>query len=84
MEDRITLDRLRDGESFAVEQLVGEETAVRRLEDLGLTVGTRVCLWLESPLGDPRAYRIRGTVIALRREDAAMVMGRRDENGRDA
>ena len=30
------------------------------------------CLFA-APSGEPRAYRIRGAVIALRREDAALV-----------
>ena len=36
--------------------------------DLGLTADTQVeCLGV-SPLGDPVSYRIRGAVIAIRRE----------------
>lgn len=42
----------------------------RRLLDLGLTPGTRVRTEMTSPVGDPRAVRVRGTVIALRREQA--------------
>ena len=44
-----------------------------RLRDLGFTEGARVTLVRPSPLGDPLAYRIRGALIALRREDAALV-----------
>ena len=42
----------------------------RRLTDLGLVRGTRVTCVLRSPAGDPRAYLIRGALIALRRADA--------------
>lgn len=45
----------------------------RRLQDLGLICGTPVECLLESPLGDPAAYLIRNTVIALRREDARRI-----------
>lgn len=45
----------------------------RRLMDLGFVPGTKVECLRRSPAGDPTAYLIRGTVIALRREDAAYV-----------
>ena len=44
-----------------------------RLRDLGFTPGSKVTLTGISPLGDPLAFRIRGTVIALRRVDAALL-----------
>ncbi|MCL5097350.1 MAG: metal-dependent transcriptional regulator, partial [Candidatus Omnitrophica bacterium] len=40
----------------------------RRLLDLGFVAGTPVEVEMVSPIGDPTAYRVRGTVIALRRE----------------
>jgi DtxR family Mn-dependent transcriptional regulator len=42
----------------------------RRLLDLGLVPGTRVASELRGPSGDPTAYRIRGALIALRRDQA--------------
>lgn len=45
----------------------------RRLLDLGVLPGTVITAELRSPAGDPTAYRIRGAVIALRREQAAQV-----------
>lgn len=42
----------------------------RRLLDLGLTPKTEVEAVLDNTFGDPRAFRIRGTVIALRGEQA--------------
>ena len=44
-----------------------------RLRELGLLEGERVSCVGVSPLGDPRAYRICGAVIALRNCDAALV-----------
>jgi DtxR family Mn-dependent transcriptional regulator len=40
----------------------------RRLLDLGLTPGTRVEVALGNPFGEPRAFRVRGTTIALRNQ----------------
>ena len=43
----------------------------RRMLDLGLTVSAEVAALQQSPSGDPTAYSIRGTVIALRSQDAS-------------
>lgn len=40
----------------------------RRLLDLGIVPGTRVVAEMASPTGDPTAYRVRGALIALRRD----------------
>jgi DtxR family transcriptional regulator, Mn-dependent transcriptional regulator len=45
----------------------------RRLLDLGVVPGTRVEPELVSPSGDPVAYRLRGALIALRREQAEWI-----------
>lgn len=42
----------------------------RRLLDLGLLPGTEIGVELVGPGGDPRAYRLRGALIALREEQA--------------
>lgn len=42
----------------------------RRLLDLGFVPGTLVEVEMVSPVRDPTAYRVRGTLIALRREQA--------------
>lgn len=46
----------------------------RRLLDIGLIPGTKVKCLFESPFKDPKAYLIRGTVIALREEEAKSIM----------
>lgn len=45
----------------------------RRFLDLGLTPGTVVYPELKNFFGDPRAYRVRGTLIALRKDQAAQI-----------
>ena len=45
----------------------------KRLWDLGFCEGEVVKCVIRSPLGDPSAYLVKGSVIALRREDAAVV-----------
>lgn len=45
----------------------------RRLLDLGLVKGTRITPVLKSPSGDPTAFEIRKTLIALRKEDSSLI-----------
>ncbi len=45
-----------------------------RLLDLGLTPGTTVAAERSSMFRDPVAYRIRGALVALRREQADLVL----------
>jgi DtxR family Mn-dependent transcriptional regulator len=45
----------------------------RRFLDLGLTPGTTIYPELQNFFGDPRAYRVRGTLIALRKNQAAQI-----------
>lgn len=42
----------------------------RRLLDLGFAPGTSVTPLFKSPLGDPTAFEVMGSVVALRKEDA--------------
>ena len=68
------LSDLRPGETAAVLFLTDPaHDLAERLTDLGLTAGSSVTCAMESPLGDPCAYLIRGAVIALRRADASIV-----------
>lgn len=45
----------------------------RRMMDLGILPGTVIQAEINSPAGDPKAYRIRGALIALRREQADLI-----------
>ena len=45
----------------------------RRLLDMGMTPGAKVCAEYESAGGNPVAYRVRGALIALRRDQAERV-----------
>ena len=48
----------------------------RRLMDLGVTEGAHIQPVLKTFAGDPRAYRIRGTVVAVRRDQAVHIIVR--------
>lgn len=65
-----SLKDLRPGQKACVTELSGEDHIKRRLQDMGLVRGTFVECVGKSPMGDPKAYLVRGTVIGLRDEDA--------------
>ena len=69
--EELKLSALPEGESGFVTEIEAPGAMLARLADLGLVPGTRVTCLLASPAGDPRAYLIRGALIALRRRDAA-------------
>lgn len=46
----------------------------RRMLDLGLISGTKIKPIFKSPSGDPVAYEIRKTLIAIRKEDSQYIM----------
>lgn len=50
-----------------------QQKTIRRLMDLGLIEGTLVTCVGISAFGSPKAYRIRGAVLALRREEASLI-----------
>lgn len=45
----------------------------RRILDLGMVPGTQVQCIRKSPAGDPIAFRVRNTTIALRSDDASLI-----------
>jgi len=69
-----TLAEIKVGHRVIVVRLLVEGLTRRRLLDLGLLPGTEVVAVMKSPLGDPTAYDIRGTVLALRSEDASKIV----------
>ena len=75
MEQKLrTLDQLEVGETAQVHSLELHGAIRRRLQDIGLICGTQVQCVLENPSGSPKAYRIRGAVLALRTQDAKGVL----------
>lgn len=73
MEEQTSLDQLFPGSQALVKDVAAQGTMRRRLQDLGFVPGAQVECLGKSPLGDPRAYRIRGAVVALRGRDACRI-----------
>ena len=62
----LTLDLLKDNETAKVLKIETDNDIKRRLWDLGLTQNSSITRVGTSPLGDPIAFVIKNTVIALR------------------
>lgn len=76
-----SLARLLPGETAELVRLEQGCGMRRRLLDMGLTPGTRIECVGVSPGGDPRAFIVRGAVLALRREDCRSIILRTAEEG---
>jgi DtxR family transcriptional regulator, Mn-dependent transcriptional regulator len=74
----VTLATVRSGEEVQVTSISracrGQQR--RRMMDLGIVPGTLITPEMESFAGDPVAYRVRGTLVALRREQAEQIFVR--------
>jgi DtxR family Mn-dependent transcriptional regulator len=72
----MSLDELKTGQRAKVLAISPRSRGVerRRLLDLGVIPGTEIEVDLVSPGGNPTAYRIRGSVIALRDSQAEKII----------
>ena len=58
-----------------IQELRLEGVMRRRLLDLGFVKGAEVLVLQRSPLGDPMAFRVSDTTVALRIEESSKIMG---------
>lgn len=70
----MNLFELQSGQTCLIDEILIDGSMRRRLLDLGLTQNTKVKCVGKSPLGDPKAFLIRGAVIALRQEDCQKIL----------
>ena len=68
-----SLDKLPLNENGYIIDLKSDGALRRRMLDLGLVKNTKIKPIFISPSGDPRAYEVRGTVIAIRKKDAKLI-----------
>lgn len=66
-----SLNSIEPGERAVISEIKSNEGMRRRLLDIGMIPGTEVECVGRSPSGDPKAFLIRGAVIAIRSEDSA-------------
>ncbi len=73
-EEQISLNQVPIGRKAKVTALTSDSTIRRRMLDLGVINGTEIEPLYKSPSGNPVAYLIRGTVIALRSDVSEKIM----------
>ncbi|MGN6715018.1 ferrous iron transport protein A [Anaerocolumna jejuensis DSM 15929] len=61
------------GTYTTVWELKASDLLRERMLALGLTKGAKVEVIRKGPAGDPTVYGIRGAMIALRKEEAALI-----------
>jgi len=72
---RIKLFNGKKGDFIRLTHLNVEGVMRRRLLDLGFVPGAVVEVLRKSPLGDPIAFRVSQTSIALRKEESLRIEG---------
>jgi Fe2+ transport system protein FeoA/Mn-dependent DtxR family transcriptional regulator len=70
----VPLGELPTGSEIRVVEIRGGGKHQRRLLDMGFVPGAEVTVIRKAPLGDPVEYRVKGTAVALRREDADTIL----------
>lgn len=81
----LPLSELKPNEQAVIQEISAEITSTlrNRLLDLGFVKGSRISVYLTSPMNDPRAYLIRNTTIALRNHQARYILVKPYENETD-
>lgn len=69
-----SLNSIEPGERAVISEIKSTEGMRRRLLDIGMIPGTEIECVGRSPSGDPKAFLIRGAVIAIRSEDSAGII----------
>ena len=65
-----TMADMKPGQIGYVTMIKCKNDIKRRLMDMGLIEKTKIECIMESPQGDPVAYKIRNTLVAIRKIDA--------------
>lgn len=75
-ENTMRLSSIKEGEIAKIVGISKESRGDgrRRLLDLGFVKGTEISIDLKSPLQNPVAYSVKGTSIALRNDQASMIL----------
>ncbi len=66
-----TASELTQGESATIIDIDNQHPSAKRLIELGFTPGQQIQLVGKSFFNDPLAFSVRGTVIAVRKSEAA-------------
>ncbi|MCZ4407620.1 ferrous iron transport protein A [Cryomorphaceae bacterium 1068] len=68
----VTADTIRTNQTVEIVDLDSNETG-QRLGEMGFWPGKSITLVLSAPFGDPMAFEVDNTVIALRKNEARLI-----------
>lgn len=71
----IQLQHAKTGSKIRLVRIDVQGVLRRRLLDLGFVPGNTIEVLQKSPLGDPVAFRVNNTIIALRKDESSMIYG---------
>ena len=71
--NQYSLDNLPLNKNGYIIDLKSNGNLRRRMLDLGLVKNTLIKPVFVSPSGNPRAYQVRGSIIAIRKKDAQLI-----------
>lgn len=74
VQEEITLDVLPLGKSAKVVNIDYNSNLINRIYDLGITQNSIIKAAFKSPFGDPIAYLVKDTLIALRKKDCKSII----------
>lgn len=77
MIENISLDKANLNENYCIVKVLLDEHIKKRIYDLGMLENTNIKALYRSPFNDPTAYLVRGSVIAIRNDDAKKIIVRR-------
>lgn len=69
----VKLADMKPGVSGVVEALERHGNIQHRLVDMGVVKGSHITVVKVAPLGDPVEVKVKGTALALRKNEAAMI-----------
>lgn len=69
----MTLNLLEIGQVAKIKKVAKNSELYQRFLDIGIIEGSTIECVLISPWNNPKAYRVKGTTIAIRNEDAKAI-----------
>ena len=67
------LYEMKIGDTAIIIKIACDDNIKQRILDLGMVRGTKIRPIFKSPSGNPIAYEIRGSTIAIRNDDAKKI-----------
>lgn len=81
MERLIPLSEVPIGKTVTVKEIHCRKSLLKRIHDMGITEGCEMTPVFCSPFGNPVAYEVKNTLIALRRKDSKDIRVRCQDEG---